>query len=214
MKVSVFGLGYIGLPTAAVLASRKVEVVGVDVNQNTVDMINCGEIQIVEPELGILVRTAVQTGYLRATMLAEKADAFMVAVSTPFKGEHEPDLSYIKSAAEAIAPVLEKGNMVILESTSPVGATEKMIGWMKELRPDLSFPVFGGNGGEADISVAHCPERVLPHHHCHQKQESSNPGATPSSNQSSSPWHPPVRLIQESPYCLFPTPAQSPLRLI
>ena len=164
MKVSVIGLGYIGLPTAAVLASRKVEVVGVDVNQNAVDMINRGEIHIVEPELDILVRAAVQTGYLRATMQAEKADAFMVAVPTPFKGEHEPDLSYIKSAAEAIAPVLEKGNMVILESTSPVGATEKMMGWMKELRPDLSFPVFGGNGGEADISVAHCPERVLPGH--------------------------------------------------
>ena len=164
MKISVIGLGYIGLPTAAVLASRKVEVVGVDVNQNAVDMINRGEIHIVEPELGILVRATVQTGYLRATMQAEKADAFMVAVPTPFKGEHEPDLSYIKSAAEAIAPVLEKGNMVILESTSPVGATEKMMGWMKELRPDLSFPVFGGNGGEADISVAHCPERVLPGH--------------------------------------------------
>ncbi len=164
MKVSVIGLGYIGLPTAAVLASRKVEVVGVDVNQNAVDMINRGEIHIVEPELDILVRAAVQTGYLRATMLAEKADAFMVAVPTPFKGEHEPDLSYIKSAAEAIATVLEKGNMVILESTSPVGTTEKMMGWMKELRPDLSFPDFGGNGGEADISVAHCPERVLPGH--------------------------------------------------
>jgi len=164
MKVSVIGLGYIGLPTAAVLASRKVEVVGVDVNQNAVDMINRGEIHIVEPELSILVRAAVQTGYLRATMQVEKADAFMVAVPTPFKGEHEPDLSYIKSAAEAIVPVLEKGNMVILESTSPVGATEKMMSWMKELRPDLSFPVFGDNGGEADISVAHCPERVLPGH--------------------------------------------------
>ena len=162
MKVSVIGLGYIGLPTAAVLASRKVEVVGVDVNQDAVDMINRGEIHIVEPELGILVRAAVQTGHLRATMQTEKGDVFMVAVPTPFKGEHEPDLSYIKSAAEAIAPVLEKGNMVILESTSPVGATEKMMGWMKELRSDLSFPVFGGNGGEADISVAHCPERVLP----------------------------------------------------
>jgi len=164
MKVSVIGLGYIGLPTAAVLASRKVEVVGVDVNQDAVDMINRGEIHIVEPELGILVRAAVQTGHLRATMQTEKGDAFMVAVPTPFKGEHEPDLSYIKLAAEAIAPVLEKGNMVILESTSPVGATEKMMGWMKELRSDLSFPVFGGNGGEVDISVAHCPERVLPGH--------------------------------------------------
>ena len=163
MKVSVIGLGYIGLPTAAVLASRKIEVVGVDVNQHTVDTINRGEIHIVEPELDILVRAAVQTGLLKATMQAEKADAFMVAVPTPFKGDHEPDLSYIESAAKAIAPVLEKGNMVILESTSPVGATEKMMGWMRALRPDLSFPVFGEEGSY-DISVAHCPERVLPGH--------------------------------------------------
>ena len=172
MKVSVIGLGYIGLPTAAVLASRQVtaqgrseriEVIGVDVNQHAVDTINKGEIHIVEPELDILVRATVQTGHLRATTIPEKADAFMVAVPTPFKGDHEPDLSYIESAAKAIAPVLEKGNMVILESTSPVGATEKMMRWMQEVRPDLSFPVFGSDD-MADISVAHCPERVLPGH--------------------------------------------------
>jgi len=164
VKVSVIGLGYIGLPTAAVLGSRKVEVVGVDVNQYVVDMINRGEIHIVEPELDILVRATVQTGHLRATMQAEKADVFMVAVPTPFKGDHEPDLSYIESAVKAISPVLEKGNLVILESTSPVGATEKMMGWMQELRPDLTFPVFGEEDRSADISVAHCPERVLPGH--------------------------------------------------
>ena len=163
MKVSVIGLGYIGLPTAAVLASNRVEVVGIDVNQHAVDTINRGEIHIVEPELDILVRAAVQTGLLKATMQAEKADAFMVAVPTPFKGDHEPDLSYIESAARAIAPVLEKGNMVILESTSPVGTTEKLMGWMRELRSDLSFPFFGIEG-DYDISVAHCPERVLPGH--------------------------------------------------
>jgi UDP-N-acetyl-D-mannosaminuronic acid dehydrogenase len=163
LKVSVIGLGYIGLPTATVLASRKVDVVGVDVNQRAVDTINRGEIHIVEPELDILVRAAVQTGHLKARMQAEKSDAFMVAVPTPFKSDHEPDLSYIESAAKAIASVLEKGNMVILESTSPVGATEKMMGWMRELRPDLSFPVFGEDG-DYDISVAHCPERVLPGH--------------------------------------------------
>jgi len=163
VKVSVIGLGYIGLPTAAVLASRQVEVIGVDVNQHAVDTINKGEIHIVEPELDILVRAAVQTGHLCATTTPEKADAFMVAVPTPFKGEHEPDLSYIESAAKAIAPVLEKGNMVILESTSPVGATEKMMHWMQEIRPDLTFPLFGADDS-ADISVAHCPERVLPGH--------------------------------------------------
>ncbi len=159
----MIGLGYIGLPTAAVLASRKVEVVGIDMNQDVVDTINRGEIHIVEPELDILTHAAVQTGHLRATMHAEKADAFMVAVPTPFKGNHEPDLSYIKSAVKVIVPVLEKGNMVILESTSPVGSTEKMMAWMCELRPDLSFPIFGEEG-EYDISIAHCPERVLPGH--------------------------------------------------
>jgi UDP-N-acetyl-D-mannosaminuronic acid dehydrogenase len=164
VKIEIIGLGYIGLPTAAMLASRQIEVVGVDINQNTVDTINRGEIHIVEPDLDILVRSSVQTGYLRATLRPEKADAFMVAVPTPFKGDHEPNLTYIESAAKAIAPVLEKGNVVILESTSPVGATEKMMGWMKEIRPDLSFPLFGEEGAKVDISVAHCPERVLPGH--------------------------------------------------
>jgi len=164
MNVSVIGLGYIGLPTAAVLASRRIKVIGVDIDQHVVNTINQGKIHIVEPELDALVRTAVQTGYLRATMQLEKTDAFLVAVPTPFKGEHEPDLSYIESAAKAIAAVLEKGNLVILESTSPVGTTEKMITWMKELRPDLSFPVFQNVDSNADVSIAHCPERVLPGH--------------------------------------------------
>ena len=171
MKVSVIGLGYIGLPTAAVLGSRKVEVVGVDVSQHAVDTINRGEIHFVEPELNILVRAAVQTGHLRATQKPEKADAFMVAVPTPFKGDHEPDLTYIEAAAKAIAPVLEKSNLVILESTSPVGTTEKMMAWMQSVRPDLSFPIFGGDGRIADISVAHCPERVLPGHVVHELVE-------------------------------------------
>jgi len=164
VKVSVIGLGYIGLPTAAVLASRKIEVIGVDVNQDAVDTINRGEIHIVEPELDILVHAAVQTGLLHATVHPEKADVFMVAVPTPFKGDHEPDLNYIELASKSIASVLEKGNMVILESTSPVGTTEKMMKWMQEVRPDLSFPVFGEDYSTTDISVAHCPERVLPGH--------------------------------------------------
>jgi len=164
VKVSVVGLGYIGLPTAAVLASRQIEVIGVDVNQLAVDTINRGEIHIVEPELDVLVRASVQAGHLKATLQAESADVFMVAVPTPFKGDHEPDLSYIESAARAIAPVLERGNVVILESTSPVGATEKMLEWMQAVRLDLVFPQFGEEGGEVDVSVAHCPERVLPGH--------------------------------------------------
>ena len=163
-KVSVIGLGYIGLPTAAVIASRGIKVVGVEINQKAVDTINAGNIHIVEPDLDIVVKSVVSTGNLRATTQVEPAEAFMIAVPTPFKhGEddsHSPDLSYIESAAKAIAPVLEKGNLVILESTSPVGATEKLAGWLKEARPDLTFPQDVGE--QADINVAHCPERVLP----------------------------------------------------
>jgi len=162
--VSVIGLGYIGLPTAAVVASRGIKVVGVDVNQHAVDTINAGDIHIVEPDLDIVVKGVVATGNLRATTTPEKADAFMVAVPTPFihsdSGEHKADLSYIEAAAKAIAPVLEKGNLVILESTSPVGATEQLATWLKEARPELSFPQDAGDS--ADIKIAHCPERVLP----------------------------------------------------
>jgi UDP-N-acetyl-D-mannosaminuronic acid dehydrogenase len=160
--VSIIGLGYVGLPTASVLASKGVKVVGVDVNQHVVDTINQGKIHIVEPGLDILVHKAVQDNCLKAVMNPEKADVFMVAVPTPFKDNYKPDLSYIKSAAKAIATVLERGNLVILESTSPVGATEKMTEWMREERPDLSFPKFGDDKFKADIAVTHCPERVLP----------------------------------------------------
>lgn len=160
-RISVIGLGYIGLPTAAMFASRKIEVVGVDVNQHAVDTINRGEVHIVEPDLDMVVRAVVREGYLRATKVPEPAEAFLIAVPTPFKREtQDPDLSYIKSAARTIAPVLEVGNLVILESTSPVGATEAMAGWLAEARPDLSFPQTAGEA--SDIRVAHCPERVLP----------------------------------------------------
>ncbi len=160
--ISVVGLGYIGLPTAAVFASRKKQVIGVDVNQNAVDIINRGQIHIVEPDLDMVVHAAVTEGYLRATTRPEPADAFLIAVPTPFKGDHEPDLSYIESASKNIAPVLKKGDLVILESTSPVGATEQMAAWLAEARPDLSFPQT--HGESSDIRIAHCPERVLPGH--------------------------------------------------
>ncbi|MDC0239300.1 UDP-N-acetyl-D-mannosamine dehydrogenase [Candidatus Thioglobus sp.] len=162
MIISIIGLGYIGLPTAAILASSKVSVIGVDVNEKVVDTINKGEIHIIEPELEALVHSAVQNGNLRATTQPEKSDVFMLAVPTPFKANYKPDLSYIESACRAIAPVLEKGNLVILESTSPVGTTEKMIDWLSAECSDLSFPEFGNNKFSADISIAHCPERVLP----------------------------------------------------
>lgn len=161
--ISVIGLGYIGLPTAAVFASRKLKVIGVDVNQHAVDTINRGEIHIVEPDLDMVVHAAVTEGYLKATTKPEPADAFLIAVPTPFKGDnHDPDLSYIEAASKAIAPVLKQGDLVILESTSPVGATEQMAAWLAEARPDLSFPQT--HGEDSDIRVAHCPERVLPGH--------------------------------------------------
>lgn len=160
--ISMIGLGYIGLPTATLFASRKKKVIGVDVSQHAVDTINQGKIHIVEPELDILVRAAVHEGYLCATTQPEPADAFLIAVPTPFKDGHKPDLSYIESAAKAIAPVLTKGNLVVLESTSPVGATEQMAAWLAEARPDLTFPQTAGEN--ADVQVAHCPERVLPGH--------------------------------------------------
>ena len=159
-RVCIVGLGYIGLPTAAVIASRGLEVIGLDVNQSSVDIINQGNIYIAEPDLDIIVRGVVSTGNLRATTEPEPADVFMIAVPTPFTKGHQPDLSFIKQAAEEIAPVLARGNLVILESTSPVGTTEKLANWLKELRPDLTFPQ--EQGEQADINVAHCPERVLP----------------------------------------------------
>lgn len=162
--ISIIGLGYIGLPTAAVFASRKVKVIGVDVNQHAVDTINRGEIHIVEPDLDMLVNAAVTEGYLHASTQPEPADAFLIAVPTPFKvgptGPHHPDMDYIQAASKSIAPVLKKGDLVILESTSPVGATEQMSAWLAEARPDLSFPQT--HGESSDIRIAHCPERVLP----------------------------------------------------
>lgn len=163
--ISVVGLGYIGLPTAAVFASRRISVVGVDVSAKVVDTINSGAIHIVEPDLDIVVKSVVMQGYLRASLEPEPADAFLIAVPTPFKsasGEHDPDLSYIKAASTKISGVLKKGDLVILESTSPVGATEKMSEWLSSLRPDLTFPQT--HGENSDIRIAHCPERVLPGH--------------------------------------------------
>lgn len=160
-KISVVGLGYIGLPTAAMFASRRIPVVGIDVNANVIDRINKGEIHIVEPDLDIVVRAVVTEGFLRASLKPERADAFLVAVPTPFKDDnHEPDLSHIEAACQAIAPVLERGNLVVLESTCPVGATDQMAKWLAEARPDLTFPQT--HGEVSDIRIAHCPERVLP----------------------------------------------------
>lgn len=159
-RVSIIGLGYIGLPTAAVLANRGIDVIGVDINQSVVDTLNRGAVHIVEPELDVLVRAAVHAGKLQARLKPEPAQAFVIAVPTPFKDGHKPDLSYVAAAACSIAPVLQKGNLVILESTLPVGTTEQVSRWLAEARPDLVFPHLGDEN--AEINLAYCPERVLP----------------------------------------------------
>jgi len=162
MKISVIGLGYIGLPTATIFAANLIEVIGVDVDKAVVDTINNGSAHIIEPGLNEMLNIAIKGKQLRATLLSEESDVFMIAVPTPFKEDLSPDLTYIKSAIQSIAPLLKKGNSVILESTSPVGTTEKITRWMTDLRPDLNFPVFGKDDDLIDIYVAYCPERVLP----------------------------------------------------
>jgi UDP-N-acetyl-D-mannosaminuronic acid dehydrogenase len=157
-SVVVVGLGYIGLPTAAVLASAGVDVTGVDINERTVDHVNNGEVPFVEPELATVLAGAVSQGRLRATKVMPTADAYIVAVPTPFKDGHEPDLSYIEAAAESIAPQLSGGELVILESTSPPGTTEFMASAILAQRNDLTLEENRAN----TVYFAHCPERVLP----------------------------------------------------
>ncbi len=155
--VCVIGLGYIGLPTASIFATKGLKVVGVDVSAHVVDTINKGQIHIHEPDLDILVKAAVQSGNLCAKTKPEPASTFIIAVPTPFLESDEglkPDLSYIQSAIRSIAPVVKKGDLIILESTSPVGTTELMCQWLLE---ELNDP-----GQSDDFLFAHCPERILP----------------------------------------------------
>ena len=160
-NVCILGLGYIGLPTAAVLAAHGARVHGMDVNPRVVDTINRGEIHIVEPELDAFVRSAVASGRLTAHLQPQPADVFIIAVPTPFKDDHKPDLSYVDSATLALAPVLAAGNLVILESTSPVGTTERVSALLAQARPDLRIAL-DADSTDIDVCVAHCPERVLP----------------------------------------------------
>jgi len=159
-SVSVIGMGYIGLPTCAVFAKAGLEVKGVDVNPAVVEKVNRGEIHIVEPELDGLIGRVVADGRLRAFGEPQAADAHIIAVPTPFTAEHKADVSYVMAAARNIAPVLKKGDLVVLESTSPVGTTRKMAMLLAELRPDLKFPHVSPDA--ADIFIAYSPERVLP----------------------------------------------------
>jgi len=157
--ISVIGLGYIGLPTAATLATRGVEVVGVDVKESVVRRLNEGKAHFSEPDLDILLEAAVTTGKLRAATEPVPADAFIIAVPTPFLSDKSADLSFVESATRAIAKVLKQGDLVILESTSPVGTTRKICEWIAEERPDLELPRDGRPG---NVNVAYCPERILP----------------------------------------------------
>jgi UDP-N-acetyl-D-mannosaminuronic acid dehydrogenase len=167
-NVSVIGLGYIGLPTSAILATHGLNVLGVDVNPDVVATINQGHIHIVEPELEAVVSGVVSAGRLRAANRPEPAEAFIIAVPTPFLEDHSPDLSYVEGAAHSIAPHLQKGALVILESTSPVGTTERVSEWLAEDRPDLRFPHQVSDSESPDVNVVYCPERVLPGHVLHE----------------------------------------------
>ena len=152
LKVVMMGLGYIGLPTAALIASRGIKVQGIDVNQSVVDTINEGKIHIVEPALDGLVKHVVERGFLKASTTVDTEDVYLIAVPTPFKGDHEPDLKYVESATRMIIPNLKDGDLFIIESTSPVGTTDKMAKIIFEERPEL----------KGKINIAYCPERVLP----------------------------------------------------
>jgi UDP-N-acetyl-D-mannosaminuronic acid dehydrogenase len=159
-KISVLGLGYVGLPVSAAFASRGFDVTGVDVESAIVNTINSGKVHIVEPDLDMLVQATVSAGKLRATLQPEPADVFIIAVPTPFNNHNEPDLKYIEHATAMIAPLIKKGDLVVLESTSPVGTTEQVCAWIGAKRPDLVVP--DPNREKCDFHIAHCPERVLP----------------------------------------------------
>ena len=157
-EVVTIGLGYIGLPTSALIAYHGSNVLGVDINQKVVDTINQGKIHIVEPDLDKIVSEAVLKGNLKAATKASTAEVYLIVVPTPFKGNHEPDISFVEAATKSIIPLLKKGDLYIIESTSPIGATKKMHKLIYALRPEL----------EGDIHIAYCPERVLPGNVMHE----------------------------------------------
>ena len=160
-EVVTIGLGYIGLPTSALIASHGTNVLGVDINQSVVDTINKGKIHIVEPDLDKIVSKAVSNGFFKASTKASSADVYLIVVPTPFKGNHEPDISFVEAATKGIIPLLKKGDLYIIESTSPIGTTEKMQKLIFASRPEL----------EGAIHIAYCPERVLPGNVMHELVE-------------------------------------------
>lgn len=159
-RICIVGLGYIGLPTAAILASRGSTVLGVDINPSVVEAINLGKVHIMEPGLEPLVKDVVSSRNLKAYSSPQEAEAYIIAVPTPFEEGYKPDLSYVFEASRSIAPFLKKGALIVLESTSPVGTTEQVSKFLSEIRPDLSFPHMDQHN--SDINIAYCPERILP----------------------------------------------------
>lgn len=152
MKACFMGLGYIGLPTSIIAAKHGVQVLGVDINPKVVDMTNQGRLHIIEPGLEDMLQEVVAAGTFRAALRPEESDAYFMVVPTPFKGNHEPDISYVEAATKAVLPILKEGDLYVIESTSPVGTTEKMRDLIYAERPEL----------EGKIYIAYCPERVLP----------------------------------------------------
>ncbi len=167
MNVSVIGLGYVGLPTAAILSESGFNVLGVDSNPEIVDTVNRGEIHIVEPGLESCVKNSVESGKLRASHVHEISEVYIIAVPTPLDDREKPDTSYIKAAISDLSPILKKGDLIILESTSPIGTTELIRDWIAKNRKDLKLPSFGLDT-DSDINIAHCPERVLPGNVMHE----------------------------------------------
>lgn len=161
-RICVAGLGYIGLPTAATLASRGYDVVGFDTNAKVVEAINQGTPHFHEPDLQMLLQAAISTGRLRATNEPESADYFIIAVPTPLKDGNEPELKHVGAVCDLLAPQLVAGNSIILESTSPVGTTEIIAKQIGKLRPDLQMPLYKDTEQRPDVFISHCPERVLP----------------------------------------------------
>jgi UDP-N-acetyl-D-mannosaminuronate dehydrogenase len=160
-EVVTIGLGYIGLPTSALIASHGTNVLGVDINQSVVDTINQGKIHIVEPDLDAIVSKAFSDGFFKASTKASSANVYLIVVPTPFKGNHEPDISFVEAATKGIIPLLKKGDLYIIESTSPIGTTDKMQKLIFASRPEL----------DGAIHVAYCPERVLPGNVMHELVE-------------------------------------------
>ncbi|GAA6369055.1 UDP-N-acetyl-D-mannosamine dehydrogenase [Odoribacter splanchnicus] len=152
MKVCFMGLGYIGLPTAIIAAEHGVRVTGVDINPEVVEMTNAGRLHIIEPGLQELLQKVVESGALKASLTPEASDAYFIVVPTPFKGNHEPDISYVETATRTVIPLLKEGDLYVIESTSPVGTTDKMADLIFSLRPELKGKIY----------IAYCPERVLP----------------------------------------------------